>query len=48
MKQIIPGYERGSGDPEKDQALYDISKMFGGLIPNFHKVPANSRAVVMA
>ena len=48
MRQIIPGYEPGGGDPEKDQALKDISKMFGGLIPNFHKVLANSRAVVMA
>ena len=48
MKQIIPGYEPGGGDPEKDQALKDISKMFGGLIPNFHKVLANSRAVVLA
>ena len=48
IKQIIPGYEPGGGDPEKDQVLQDISKMFGGLIPNFHKVLANSRAVVTA
>lgn len=48
MRQIIPGYEPGSGDPEKDQALLDIGKMFGGLIPNFHKVLANSTAVVTA
>ncbi len=45
-KQIIPGYEPGSGDPQKDEALLGISKMFGGLIPNYHKVLANSRAVV--
>ena len=48
MKQIIPGYEPGSGDAEKDRALYDISKIFGGLVPNFHKVLANSQSVVMA
>tara|TARA_A100001037_G_scaffold175784_1_gene157569 strand:- start:7657 stop:8250 length:594 start_codon:yes stop_codon:yes gene_type:complete len=48
MRQIIPGYEPGSGDPERDAALQDISKMFGGLIPNFHKVLANSWAVVKA
>jgi AhpD family alkylhydroperoxidase len=48
MRQIIPDYEPSGGDPEKDQALTDISKIFGGLIPNFHKVLANSRAVVLA
>ncbi len=47
-KQIIPGYEPGSGNPEKDQVLQDIGKMFGGRIPNFHKVLANSAAVVNA
>ena len=40
MKQIIPGYEPGSGDPERVQALQDIGKMFGGRIPNFYKVLA--------
>ncbi|MEO5766249.1 MAG: carboxymuconolactone decarboxylase family protein [Casimicrobiaceae bacterium] len=47
-EQIVAGYEPGSGDPEKDQALHDISMMFGGRIPNFHKVLANSQAVVAA
>jgi AhpD family alkylhydroperoxidase len=46
--QIIPGYEPGSGDEGKDKALADISKMFGGKTPNFHKVLANSRAVITA
>ena len=48
MKQIIAGYEPGGGDAEKDQALEDIAKMFGGLVPNFHKVLATSKAVVVA
>ncbi len=47
-RQIIPGYEPGSGDSEKDEALTAISKMFGGMVPNFHKVLANSTAVVTA
>lgn len=46
--QIIPGYELGSGDPVKDQALQDISKMFGWGVPNFHRVLANSQAVVVS
>ncbi len=47
-KQIIPGYEPGGGDADKDAALAGISKMFGGLVPNYHKVLANSTAVVKA
>ncbi len=47
-QQIIPGYEPGSGDAERDEALAEISKMFGGLVPNFHKVLATSKAVVIA
>ncbi len=46
--QRIPGYQPGGGDPDKDQALADISRMFGGMVPNFHKVLANSTAVVTA
>ncbi len=48
MSQVIPGYEPGSGDENKDRALHEISKMFGGLTPNFHKVLANSEAVIVA
>jgi uncharacterized peroxidase-related enzyme len=47
-RQIIPGYEPGSGDQQKDDALTGISSMFGGMVPNFHKVLANSTAVVTA
>lgn len=47
-EQIIPGYQPGSGDADKDEALIGISKMFGGLIPNYHKVLANSAAVINA
>lgn len=47
-KQIIPGYQPGSGDTDKDESLAGIGKMFGGFIPNYHKVLANSTAVVRA
>lgn len=47
-RQIIPGYEPGSGDADKDEALSNISRMFGGMVPNFHKVLANSTPVVTA
>lgn len=47
-KQRIPGYEPGSGSPVADQALADISKMFDGRIPNFHKVLAISAPVITA
>ncbi len=47
-RQLIPGYEPGGGDPAKDEALKAISRMFGGMVPNFHKVLANSTAVVSA
>ncbi len=47
-EQIISGYQPGTGDADKDEALIGISKMFGGLVPNYHKVLANSVAVVKA
>ena len=46
--QRVPGYEPGSGSAVADKALADISKMFGGHIPNFHRVLANSPAVISA
>ncbi|MCG8561335.1 MAG: carboxymuconolactone decarboxylase family protein [Hyphomicrobiales bacterium] len=46
--QRIPCYEPGGGLAESDQALADMSKMFNGRIPNFHKVLANSPAAVTA
>lgn len=46
--QRIPGYEPGSGSDAADKALADISKMFGGNIPNFHRVLANSPPVITA
>ena len=47
-KQRIPFYEPGGGDAAADQALADISKMFEGRIPNYHKVLANSPATIQA
>ncbi len=44
--QRIPGYEPGGGNSVADEALADISKMFGGYTPNFHKVLANSPATI--
>jgi AhpD family alkylhydroperoxidase len=46
--QRIPGYQPGDGDEVADRALADISKMFGGYIPNFHKILAQSPPVVTA
>ncbi len=46
--QRIPGYEIGGGSEDADQALDGISKMFGGYIPNIHKVMANSPAMIEA
>lgn len=47
-KQRIPGYEIGGGSAEADAALEDMSKMFEGRVPNFHRVLANSAPVVTA
>ena len=47
-KQRIPCYEPGGGSEAADQALADISKMFAGRIPNYHKVLANSPPSIMA
>lgn len=46
--QRIKCYEPGTGSPQADAALADLSKMFGGYIPNFHKVMANSPAAIAA
>lgn len=46
--QRIAGYEIGGGSEDADKALGDISKMFGGYIPNIHKVMANSSAMIEA
>ncbi len=47
-KQRIPYYETGGGSEAADGALADISKMFGGRVPNYHKVLANSAAAIQA
>lgn len=44
--QRITGYETGGGSPAADAALEGIARMFGGMIPNFHKVMANSPAAI--
>jgi len=46
--QHIPGYEPGRDNPVADEALANISKMFGGHIPNYDKVLANSSATQLA
>lgn len=46
--QRIKCYELGGGIAESDTALRDLSKMFGGNVPNFHKVMANSPATIAA
>lgn len=46
--QRIPGYEIGGGSERADKALTDISQMFGGYVPNIHKVMANSPAMIEA
>ncbi len=46
--QRIPGYEIGDGSEDADRALTGISKMFGGYVPNIHKVMANSPAMIEA
>jgi uncharacterized peroxidase-related enzyme len=46
--QRIPFYEPGGGSEAADQALKDISKMFDGRIPNYHKVLANSPPTIQA
>jgi len=48
FEQRIPGYEIGDGDAEADEALQQISKMFDGRVPNFHKVLATSPQVISA
>ena len=47
-KQRIPSYEPGGGNEASDQALADISAMFDGRIPNYHKVLANSGPSIQA
>jgi len=47
-RQRIAGYEIGGGLDRSDRALQDISKMFGGYVPNIHKVMANSPAMIEA
>ena len=44
--QRIKGYEPGGGSPEADEPLARVAKSFGGMIPNFHKVLANSPAAI--
>ncbi len=44
--QRIPFYEVGGGSEIADKALIDIAKMFGGKIPNYHRVLANSPASI--
>lgn len=46
--QRIPCYEPGSGHPESDAALERVSRMFDGYVPNFHRVMAQSPAVIDA
>ena len=46
--QRIPPYEIGGGSDEADVALNGVSKMFGGYVPNIHKVMANSPAMIEA
>lgn len=47
-RQRIPSYEIGGGSEAADRALAGISKMFGGYLPNIHKVMANSPAMIEA
>ncbi len=46
--QRIAPYQPGSGSERADAALQGISRMFGGHIPNLHKVMARSPAMVEA
>ena len=46
--QRIPGYEPGGGSEAADEALAGVSKMFGGDVPNFHKVLATSPTAITA
>ncbi len=46
--QRIQGYQPGSGLAESDAALAELGKMFGGYVPNFHRVLAHSPAVISA
>lgn len=46
--QRIPPYEIGAGSERADRALEGIGRMFGGYIPNLHRVMANSPAVIEA
>lgn len=39
---VIPCYEPGTGSPAADRLLAEVAKRFGGFVPNFHKVMANS------
>ncbi|GAB5469191.1 MAG: carboxymuconolactone decarboxylase family protein [Rhodospirillales bacterium] len=47
-EQRIPPYEIGSGIARSDAALEAISKMFGGYVPNLHRVLARSPAMIEA
>jgi len=44
--QRIAGYEPDGGNETADAALAAVGKMFGGIVPNFHKVLANSPAAI--
>lgn len=46
--QRIKPYDPGGGSDRADRALQGISRMFGGYIPNMHKVMANSPAMIEA
>ncbi len=46
--QRIKGYEPGDGSAKADVALDGIGRLFGGHVPNFHKVMARSPAVIEA
>lgn len=45
MPPLLP-YQPGSGDPEADALLEQVAERFGGAIPNFHRVLANSPAAL--
>ena len=46
--QRVAPYEPGSGLPRSDEALQGIGRMFGGYVPNLHRVLARSPASVEA
>lgn len=46
--QRVSPYEVGGGLERSDEALDGIARMFGGTVPNLHKVLARSPAVIEA